>query len=351
VRLLRRRQALANRRIRAIDRPLGKHRVDLRKHRVSLTKPPRVRPVLPPPRGPVGPVRRIARRGAAATRAWARRPGGRLILPGLLMLLLVAAMTATGAVLPRAAGAEHPPDSSAAPGADLPEPPDGEDDAADGDADDDDPDDPNDPEDLPPLDPDAGPDPGERSTEALATWAAPMSVRTGVPVVALQAYALAELTVAQRIPGCNLRWPTLAGIGLVESNHGRGAGATLLNDGRAIPPIFGAPLDGQGGRRAIADTDGGRFDNDRTWDRAMGPMQFIPSTWARYAADGDGDGDTNPHDIDDAALAAATYLCAGGRNLSTANDWWSAILSYNNVETYVRNVYAAANDYGLRSRP
>ena len=46
-------------------------------------------------------------------------------------------------------------------------------------------------------------------------------------------------------------------------------------------------------------------------DRAVGPMQFLPASWARYGADGNGDGVRDPHQLDDAALAAAAYLCAG----------------------------------------
>jgi membrane-bound lytic murein transglycosylase B len=79
-------------------------------------------------------------------------------------------------------------------------------------------------------------------------------------------------------------------------------------------------------------------------------MQFIPSTWTRYAVDADRDGVADPQDIDDAALAAATYLCAGGRDLSTVDGWWAAIMSYNNVSVYATNVFGAANDYGIRSR-
>jgi len=177
-----------------------------------------------------------------------------------------------------------------------------------------------------------------------------MSLKTGIPVVALQAYAFAEIATARTSAGCNLRWTTLAGIGVTESNHGRTGGATLGNNGVSSPPIIGAPLDGQGGRKAIPDTDAGRLDGDRTWDRAIGPMQFIPSTWTRYAVDADRDGISNPHDIDDAALAAATYLCAGGRDLNTVEGWWAAIMSYNNVAAYVTTVFDSANGYGLRSR-
>jgi membrane-bound lytic murein transglycosylase B len=79
-------------------------------------------------------------------------------------------------------------------------------------------------------------------------------------------------------------------------------------------------------------------------------MQFIPSTWNKYAADADGDGVADINNINDAALAAAHYLCAGNRNLSLPGDWWAAILSYNAVQAYAQDVFNAANDYGVRSR-
>jgi membrane-bound lytic murein transglycosylase B len=98
------------------------------------------------------------------------------------------------------------------------------------------------------------------------------------------------------------------------------------------------------------DTDQGTYDGDTVYDRAIGPMQFIPSTWVRYQVDADQDGTADPNDINDAAMAAANYLCAGGRDLSQPNDWWAAILSYNAIQSYARSVFTAANDYGVKSR-
>jgi membrane-bound lytic murein transglycosylase B len=98
------------------------------------------------------------------------------------------------------------------------------------------------------------------------------------------------------------------------------------------------------------DTDHGLLDGDVQFDRAIGPMQFIPATWRAMAVDADNDGVADPNDIDDAAMAAANYLCRGGRDMSTSEDWWAAILSYNDVRRYARDVFNAANDYGLKSR-
>jgi hypothetical protein len=183
----------------------------------------------------------------------------------------------------------------------------------------------------------------------LAAWAAPLAARLAIPQPAMQAYGFAEMAIAAAKPGCQLRWTTLAGIGKVESAHGQ-SHATLAPDGTALPPIVGAALDGTGGRMRVVDTDGGQIDGDVTWDHAVGPMQFIPSTWTAYAADADSDGVSDINNINDASLAAARYLCAANRNMSIASDWWPAVLSYNAVQSYAQDVFDAANDYGTRSR-
>jgi len=93
------------------------------------------------------------------------------------------------------------------------------------------------------------------------------------------------------------------------------------------------------------DTDGGMLDGDTTWDRAVGPFQFIPSTWARWKADGNADGVADPQNIDDAALAAGRYLCAAGTNFADGTGWWRTILSYDKSTVYVQNVFNGADSY------
>ncbi|AGZ46285.1 hypothetical protein AFR_40155 [Actinoplanes friuliensis DSM 7358] len=179
-------------------------------------------------------------------------------------------------------------------------------------------------------------------------------MRAGIPVVAVQAYGYAELVVARTAPSCHLTWTTIAAIAKVESSHGSANGAVLSVDGSVAPPIFGLPLDGKGGRQLIQDTDQGTLDGDAQFDRAMGPLQFIPQTWTSVSTgnsvDADNNGVSDPNDIDDASLAAAKYLCAGGRDLSKPDAWWDAILSYNAVRPYAQKVFDAANEYGQRSR-
>jgi hypothetical protein len=166
----------------------------------------------------------------------------------------------------------------------------------------------------------------------------------GIPAVALGAYRRAALAADRADRSCHLGWTLLAGIGRVESDHGQFGGAQLLADGLSTIPVIGPPLNGKG-TALIRDTDNGRLDGDRTFDRAVGPMQFIPSTWAVWASDGDHDGRANPFDIDDASLAAARYLCAAGGDLAPHAGQVRAVLAYNHSMAYVRLVLAYAALY------
>ncbi|BDZ54147.1 lytic transglycosylase domain-containing protein [Agromyces marinus] len=176
-----------------------------------------------------------------------------------------------------------------------------------------------------------------------ADWIAESAAATGIPERALSAYALAHVAVAEEEPRCGLDWTTIAAIGAVESRHGGHGGATLADSGLVTPEILGPALDGDG-VAAIHDTDDGLLDGDRTWDRAVGPMQFIPSTWEQWGTDADGDGIADPHDIDDAANAAARYLCASGP-MTTPDGWREAVFSYNHDDAYVDKVATIANGY------
>ncbi|MEV8474470.1 lytic murein transglycosylase [Streptomyces sp. NPDC051173] len=158
---------------------------------------------------------------------------------------------------------------------------------------------------------------------------------TGIPATALDAYRKAGQALAGSQPGCHLPWELVAGIGRIESVHASGYG--LRTDGSTERPIRGPRLDGKQ-FALIRDTDGGRWDGDTEYDRAVGPTQFIPSTWVLWGADGNGDGVKDPNNIYDAALGTARYLCSGGRDLANAADLDKAILSYNNSREYVNAV-------------
>jgi membrane-bound lytic murein transglycosylase B len=172
----------------------------------------------------------------------------------------------------------------------------------------------------------------------------------GIPAVALAAYQRAAQVIDAADTSCNISWPLIGAIGRVESDHGRYGGNTLTSSGVSKPGIYGIPLDGSNGTARVTDTDAGQYDNDPVFDRAVGPMQFIPSTWAVVGVDGDGDGRRNPQDINDASLATAVYLCSGNDNLSTVAGQRSAVYRYNHSQDYVNLVLSimqayAAGDY------
>jgi membrane-bound lytic murein transglycosylase B len=180
--------------------------------------------------------------------------------------------------------------------------------------------------------------------------------RTGgnnVPEAALRAYKNAEKAMAVADPGCHVSWTMLAAIGRVESDHGRFGGAQLGSDGVSRPEIRGPRLDGAGAFAAIADSDHGTLDRDRVWDRAVGQMQFLPSTWREVARDGDGDGKRNPDDIDDSALGSAVYLCGAGGSLADAAGMSRAAFRYNHSDYYVALVLSFQAGYatGVFSLP
>lgn len=158
----------------------------------------------------------------------------------------------------------------------------------------------------------------------------------GIPSVMLEAYQRAERSLAESQPNCHLSWATLAGIGKVESGHARGGRVDAA--GYTLGQILGPELSGSLDTAAIADTDRGTLDADPGWDRAVGPMQFIPSSWRVY-----GVGD--PNNIYDATLAAGRYLCAGGADLSDPVQQAVALYRYNHSAKYVSTVLWWATGY------
>jgi membrane-bound lytic murein transglycosylase B len=190
----------------------------------------------------------------------------------------------------------------------------------------------------------------ERTSRQIADPGAPQHSQTldaaasasGIPVTVLDAYHQAAALLRDTTPGCGLRWEVLAAIGKVESGHA--AGGAVDAEGTTFQPILGPVLNGDGFAQ-ILDTDGGQWDADAVYDRAVGPMQFIPSTWANWGADANGDGRADPNNVYDAALAAGDYLCAGGRDLADGDGLNSGLLSYNHSWDYVRTVRAWLDYY------
>ena len=181
---------------------------------------------------------------------------------------------------------------------------------------------------MPPIDPE---------------WTSRVAAAAGIPERALSAYAFAHVLIAEEQPECGLDWTTIAAIGSIESDHGSHDTAVLDENGYSWPAIIGPALDGNGVAK-IEDTDGGLLDGDTTWDRAIGPMQFIPSTWAEWASNANGDDVADPNQIDDAALTTARYLCASG-SMTNPEGWRAAVFSYNHDNDYVDEVATVANRY------
>lgn len=182
---------------------------------------------------------------------------------------------------------------------------------------------------------------GEMPRVVDSEWLDRTAEASGVPRRALQAYVGATVWAGEQMPSCGLGWNTLAAIGEVETNHGRVDGSRIEDSGDVSKPIVGVQLDGGRGVRELEDTDRGELDGDDEFDRAVGPMQFIPQSWASHGRDGNGDGVEDPQNIDDAVLSAASYLCAGG-TLGSAQGWEKAVLSYNASHDYVEVVYGSA---------
>lgn len=206
---------------------------------------------------------------------------------------------------------------------------------------------------MPPELPAPQPPPAQESTAATPASAAPLpeQARTtdsagagqlgiavgqhlpagplGIPGVMLGAYQRAAQALAASQPACHLSWSVLASIGRIESGHA--SNGRVDTTGNTLGPILGPRLDGSPGMAAIPDTDHGLLDGDTVWDRAVGPMQFIPSSWRRW-------GVGSPNNIYDSTLTAGRYLCSGGANLSDAAQLQAAIYRYNHSSAYVEIV-------------
>lgn len=181
----------------------------------------------------------------------------------------------------------------------------------------------------------------------LATAAAPVPP-SDIPRLFLDAYQRAAATMQREQPRCRVGWTAIAAIGKIESDHGRFRGAQATLNGDPVSPIVGIRLDGSNSA-VVTDTDGGLLDGDLEFDRAVGPMQFIPSSWKAVARDGNGDGNTDVHNAYDAALGTATYLCRAvpGGGLDLDEGLRPAFFSYNRSNAYVESVLGWQRTYAV----
>lgn len=168
-----------------------------------------------------------------------------------------------------------------------------------------------------------------------------------IPPRMLAAYKKAVQQAGKHVSKCRgMRWPVLAGIAKVESNHAVGRNISARGDIR--PKIYGVLLNGSGAggnTTAFPDTDNGRWDGTAKGERAVGPFQFLPSTWDSVGKDASSDKMADPHNADDAALGAALYLCGDGRDLTKRSQLKAAIFQYNHSNEYVANVLGWVDQY------
>jgi hypothetical protein len=158
----------------------------------------------------------------------------------------------------------------------------------------------------------------------------------GIPRGVFPAYRRATANLAVVRPNCGLTWPLLAGIGKVESAHASGGRVDVAGTTRGR--ILGPVLNGSSGTGKVKDTDLGRYDQNKIWDRAVGPMQIIPGVWTDFGADGNGDGFRNPNNVYDAVTTVAVYLCSQGDDLKRPRDLVAALLRYQHSKDFVATV-------------
>jgi len=112
---------------------------------------------------------------------------------------------------------------------------------------------------------------------------------------------------------------------------------------------MGAPPGPEGPRSPVGTGDS--FKGARLFSRRS-PEKAFPFGWPLHAALVTAHGGvSDPQDLDDAALAAARYLCTAGGDLATGAGWVAAVRAYNHADAYVRAVYAAASAYATRTAP
>jgi membrane-bound lytic murein transglycosylase B len=186
---------------------------------------------------------------------------------------------------------------------------------------------------------------------AAAAWAlgrADLPMLTGrIPATAYDAYTAASQAASGVTESCQVDWTIVAGIAQVESRHGQiDRDHQLAPDGDVVPPIRGRALDGTGGTQTIRDTDDGVLDGDPTWDRAMGPLQFIPTTWSELGRDGNGDGDADPDNLFDASLTAVAHLCLREPgDYTRRHELRRALVAYNPSGRYAEDVLGWVERY------
>lgn len=171
----------------------------------------------------------------------------------------------------------------------------------------------------------------------------------GMSLLALDAYIAGAESMTDLSPECVISWEILAAIGEIESKHGTLGNRYIAANGNLSSGLLGPLLDGSQ-FALVRDSDNGSYDGSFEFDRALGPMQFLPSTWLRHGVDGNGDGFDDPQNIYDAAAGAANYLCEVGKEQGTANIE-VRLRGYNDSTSYIIKVLDNASNYRSRGFP
>lgn len=183
--------------------------------------------------------------------------------------------------------------------------------------------------------------------EAKAATTAPVWTPTGtvgeIPPISYLALVQASQG-SEKVAGCYVSWTMLGGVMGIESGYGTfGDSMPDPATGQVAPPIFGPPIDGRPGFDLIYNDDYGRsLGVVGVYAKAVGPTQFLPSTWAVLGRDGNGDGVADPQNIFDAAMSTAAYLCAHGYVEGDLARTSTAIFRYNPSTAYVAAVLGRA---------
>ncbi|GAB3128964.1 hypothetical protein GCM10027289_09670 [Tsukamurella serpentis] len=164
----------------------------------------------------------------------------------------------------------------------------------------------------------------------------------GIPGAAYAAYKAAADRMALEAPACGIEWNLVAAIGRIESGHADGGNVDAR--GQTLTPIEGPVLDGSLAGNAVI-RDGAGF------ARALGPMQFLSTTWKMFGGDNNGDGTPDVNNLRDATYGAARYLCSSSSGLQHEANQRVAVFAYNQSNSYVDNVVAWSKAYRDRAIP
>jgi hypothetical protein len=182
-----------------------------------------------------------------------------------------------------------------------------------------------------------------------AGWRAGTDRLDDIPDAALAAYQRSAAVMKEASADSRLHWTLVAAVGRVLTDHGQRGDHRVGARGAVRPAIVGKPLRARGGHR-IADTEAGLLDDDRRFDRPVGPMLLAPSDWTVAGVDGDTNGKRNPQDLDDASLAVAVLLCHTGEDLRTTKGKRVALRRINDNPQFVRSVLDVDTAYRRQLR-